>query len=101
MNKILPKLVFYALIVGIAVAGVLLYMRTKPTPSDNRQWTMDNSTGTSATCIITIDGQKYDVESLRDTHTGGDVFQCGTDMSDVFHGKHGNNLQMIQRYLVQ
>jgi len=97
MNKILPRIIFYALIVGIAVAGVLLYMRTQPAA------TSQNATQPSAptTCIITVDGQKYDVESLRDTHTGGDVFQCGTDMSDVFHGKHGNNLQMIQRYLVQ
>jgi hypothetical protein len=96
MNKLLPKIIFYTLIVGVVVAATLLYLKTWP--MNNGQQTMNNLT--SITCIITIDGQKYDVESLRNTHTGGDVFQCGTDMSAVFHGKHGDRLQMIQRYLV-
>jgi hypothetical protein len=97
MNKLLPKIIFYTLIVAVAVAGTLLYMRMQPAAISQ------NATPTSATatCIITIDGQKYDVASLRNTHTGGDVFQCGTDMSAVFHGKHGNNLQMIQQYLIK
>ena len=100
MNKLLPKIIFYALIVGVAIAGTLLYVKTQPSAMNTQQQTTNNATG-AATCIITIDGQKYDVASLRNTHTGGDVFQCGTDMSAVFHGKHGNNLQMIQQYLVK
>ncbi len=53
------------------------------------------------TCIITIDGLKYDVQPLRSTHPGGDVFRCGADMSAVFHGQHGDNLGMIRPYLVK
>ena len=101
MNKIIVKIIFYALIVGITIAGTVLYIKSQPAPTNNGQWTMNNSNGTTATCIITIDGQKYDVESLRNTHTGGDIFQCGTDMSAAFHRKHDDNLQMIQKYLVQ
>ena len=101
MTRILPKIIFYGLIIGVAIAGTLLYMKAQPAPTNNGQWTMDNSNGTTATCIITIDGQKYDVESLRNMHTGGDIFVCGTDMSAAFHRKHDDNLQMIQKYLVR
>ena len=97
MNKLLPKIIFYGLIIAVAIAGTLLYIRMKPTPTAS-----DTAVSPApATCIITIDGQKYDVESLRNTHTGGDIFQCGTDMSAVFHKQHDDNLQMIQKYLVQ
>jgi len=95
MTKILPKIVFYALIVGVAITGALLYIKIRPA---NQQPTTNNQ---QPICIITIDGQKYDVESLRSTHTGGDIFQCDTDMSAAFHRKHDDNLQMIQKYLVQ
>jgi hypothetical protein len=101
MNKLLIKIIFYALIIGIAIAGTVLYMKTRPVSTNNGQWTMDNPTGMPATCIITIDGQRYDVQTIRNTHTGGDVFQCGTDMSAVFHEKHGDRLQMIQKYLIK
>ena len=38
------------------------------------------------TCIITIEGKKYDVISFRSQHSGGDVFKCGTDMTSSFFG---------------
>ncbi len=72
-----------------AFAGNLGDQPTAPTPS------------AEAACIIAIDGRKYDVTTLRNTHSGGDVFSCGTDMSSVFHGQHGGNLRLIQPYLVR
>jgi len=42
-------------------------------------------------CIIVIDGNQYDVSSFRNQHSGGDIFQCGTDMSQIFHGRHDNS----------
>ncbi len=99
MNRILAKIVFYALIAGIIFAGAHLYIKTRLEPAAAIQ---QPATGNQQpTCIITVDGQKYDVESLRSTHTGGDVFTCGTDMSDVFHKQHDDNLRMIQKYLVK
>jgi len=74
MNKLIIKIIFYALIIGVAIAGTVLYIKSQPVTMNNEQQTMNNSMGTSATCIITIDGQKYDVESLRSTHTGGGYF---------------------------
>ena len=96
MTKIIPKIIFYGLIIGVAIAGTILFLRSQPV--DNQQPTIVNQ---QPTCIITIDGLKYDVQPLRDMHTGGDIFVCGTDMSAAFHQKHGDRLQMIQRYLVQ
>jgi hypothetical protein len=109
MTKLLPKIIFFALIIGIAVAGTVLYIRTRAS-TDNGPWTMDNSKGTAPTanineqqsvCIITVDGKKYDVQPLRSTHTGGDIFVCDTDMSDVFRKQHGDRLKMIEKYLVK
>lgn len=51
-------------------------------------------------CIVTISGSLYDVTALRTTHSGGDIFKCGTDMTSTFSGKHGNNLSLISRYLI-
>lgn len=99
MNKLLIKIIFYALIIGVAVAGTVLYLKSQPTSSIADQQPATNNQQPS--CIITIDGQKYDVESLRSMHTGGDIFVCGTDMSAAFHRKHDDNLQMIQKYLVK
>jgi hypothetical protein len=111
MNKIIVKVIFYGLIIGATFAASALYFKNigfeKTTINNNYPAIMKVDTNTPAisppaaqTCIITIDGKKYDVQPLRDTHTGGDIFQCGTDMSDVFHNQHGDNLRMIQKYLV-
>jgi hypothetical protein len=54
----------------------------------------------TATCIITIDGLQYDVEPLRKRHPGGDIYNCGTDMSDIFHGQHGNDIGRLAPYKV-
>jgi hypothetical protein len=51
-------------------------------------------------CLITLFGQQYDVTSLRSTHSGGDVFACGTDMSAVYQGQHGTSLARMAPYLV-
>jgi len=52
-------------------------------------------------CIVTVDGVKYDVTQFRNQHSGGDIFQCGTDMSAIFHGQHSNSyLQKMQQYRI-
>jgi len=51
-------------------------------------------------CIIVVAGQQYNVTTLQSTHSGGNIFQCGTDMTNVYQRQHGNGLSLIQRYLV-
>lgn len=42
-------------------------------------------------CIIVVDSIQYDITRFRSLHSGGDIFQCGTDMSNIFHGQHDNS----------
>ena len=58
------------------------------------------SRGKALGCIVTIDGNKYDVTNLKKTHSGGDIFVCNTDMSNSYHNQHGTNLARMERYLV-
>lgn len=109
MNKLIPRIIFYLLVVSVAFAGGLLYYKNTASIGDaatvaTDQVTQPNPSGNApaaASCIITIDGSRYDVQPLRSTHPGGDIFQCGTDMSTVFHGQHGDNLGMIRKYLIK
>lgn len=54
----------------------------------------------SSSCIITVSENSYDVTTLKNTHSGGDVFNCGTDMTNIFNNEHGYNLKMISRYKI-
>lgn len=47
---------------------------------------------TEEKCIITVEGNKYDVTSFRNQHSGGNIFQCGTDMTTSFFGQHEQQL---------
>ncbi len=52
-------------------------------------------------CVISIDGVSYEITSLRSTHSGGDVFTCGADMSAIFWGQHGNSiLRKMAKYQI-
>jgi cytochrome b involved in lipid metabolism len=53
---------------------------------------------TTNRCIITLFGKSYDISNLRSTHSGGDVFTCGADMTSKYQGKHGSSVSMMSRY---
>lgn len=57
-------------------------------------------TSNSSSCIVTVFGKQYDVTTLRSTHSGGDVFTCGTDMTAIYQGRHGTGVNLIAPYLV-
>lgn len=52
----------------------------KPTPPPSNQ------------CIITIDGNRYNVANFKNQHTGGDIFVCDTDMTKTFYSQHDKSL---------
>lgn len=67
-----------------------------PTPASSVTHPTKNSG-----CIIQIDGVRYEVSSLQRTHSGGNVFTCGSDMSAIFWGRYNQKiLQMMQRYRI-
>lgn len=46
-------------------------------------------------CIVAVNGIKFDVTYFRQIHSGGDIFNCGTDMTEVFYTQH--NEQYIEK----
>jgi cytochrome b involved in lipid metabolism len=51
-------------------------------------------------CIIVIQEAEYDVTDFRKKHGGGDVFECGQDMTKSFQGAHKGYLPMIEKFKV-
>lgn len=52
-------------------------------------------------CVIVIDGVKYNVTQFRKQHSGGDIFQCNVDMSQIFWARHNQAiLQKMQQYRI-
>ncbi len=59
-------------------------------------------------CIVTISGVQYDLTALGTMHSGpqgttltgpAGFFQCGTDMTAVYQGQHGNNVSRLAPYV--
>lgn len=55
---------------------------------------------TTSNCIITLFGLQYDVTSLQASHTGGNLFACGTDMTATYQAMHGTDVSRMAPYLV-
>lgn len=51
-------------------------------------------------CLVTIFGKTYDVGPLQTGHSGGNIFTCNTDMSNVYQSQHGTNVSRISSFLV-
>ena len=52
-------------------------------------------------CIIYVSGIRYNITEFRNTHGGGDIFQCGTDMTDNFKSQHPDSyLDQMSRYKI-
>lgn len=65
-----------------------------PTQQNNTQ----SQTETTSGCIIKVFEKNYDITSFRNTHPGGDVFICGTDMSATYTKAHGTNVASLAKY---
>lgn len=74
---------------------------SKPSPSVSVNVTKSSMAPKPVGCVITIDGVSYEITKLRTTHTGGDVFKCGEDMSVLFWKKHNQEiLNIMQQYKI-
>lgn len=70
-----------------------------PTSVPSNTTTTQASTTTGG-CTITLFGKQYDVANLRNTHSGGNIFNCGTDMTGTYQARHGTDLSRMQQYLI-
>lgn len=51
-------------------------------------------------CIITVFGIQYDVTPLQTSHTGGNIFVCGTDMTATYQAQHGTDVSRLAPYVL-
>ena len=73
------------------------------TPSAAQSGTSSSAapqSNTASGCIVTLFGKQYDVTSLQNSHSGGNVFVCGTDQTALYQSQHGSNVSRMQQYLV-
>jgi cytochrome b involved in lipid metabolism len=60
-----------------------------------------NSSENVNKCIIIVKGLKFDITDFRKVHSGGDIFECGTDMTNAFDSQHGNReFQILKKYQI-
>jgi hypothetical protein len=74
-------------IIVIVIVVIIVLVSSSPKSTEDR-------------CIVTVFSKKYDVTELRGTHPGGDIYQCGVDMSAMYGGQHGSNVERLEPYLV-
>lgn len=102
--KLLKILFIISILNFFLLLGLGLINQTRILPSSDLPSTkpVESLSNLPKTCIITIDGTKYDVTIFRNIHSGGDIFACGTDMSAVFHQQHNLNvLKKISNLLIK
>lgn len=69
-------------------------LNNTPTPSPSTTTTITSQAPTNKPdplaghCLVQISGHVYDVTVLKTTHSGGDIFQCGTDMTSIYFTQH-------------
>lgn len=52
-------------------------------------------------CVVTINGASYNITSLVKSHSGGNIFKCGTDMSSTFSGASPrHNISWMTKYKI-
>lgn len=96
----LTTIIFIIAVMGFVITAAFVF-RPQTVTSSSISSTPVPTVANANRCVITIDNQQYDVTNFRDQHSGGDVFDCGTDMSSVFHGKHGaKELRYMARYKI-
>lgn len=84
------------LLVAVIVGAVgFLAMKPKEAPMAEITPTVTES----EKCLIKVAGNEYDITPFRGLHPGGDIFKCGTDMSEVFKKQHDDDLERIKKFL--
>jgi len=51
-------------------------------------------------CVVTIFGKRYNITTLVNSHSGGNVFTCGADMTASYRSRHGTDVSRMNRYLI-
>jgi|GEM_PF-4800779 len=87
MEKALILLVILSTVLTLGIVFKKTYFNT-PTKSNNDDL-----------CLVTVNGIRYNVTELATTHSGGNIFNCNTDMSDIYKSRHGNKIDWMNKYV--
>ncbi|NBO17422.1 MAG: cytochrome b5 domain-containing protein [Proteobacteria bacterium] len=95
--------VFLIVIGSLFIIGLVFYFFKASEDKSNEYKSPVNQITQSSKekCIITVRGSKYDVTEFRNMHQGGDIFECGQDMTDKFNNQHGEReFKKLQKYKI-
>lgn len=55
---------------------------------------------TNSNCWVVLFSKVYDITSLVNTHSGGNVFSCGNDNTGIYKSEHGTGTSRMNSYFV-
>lgn len=100
VNKVIKKVTKYVTPAPNMNDGSIVTTTTKPQVNTPVSVTQPVA-GPAPTCVVTVDGVKYNVSVFRNIHSGGDIFRCGADVSSEFWGRHSQRqLNQMQQYRI-
>lgn len=85
MSKNTKIIISLVVLIALLMGGLLIF--TQPAAPEGK-------------CIITVSNSQYDVTTLKNSHSGGNVFECGTDMTELFESQHGGDISRIEEYKI-
>lgn len=109
-KSLLSRLVVIVLM--CAVIGITIVAGKKSTDKNQKSFTptpqvltptpsiAQKENAVEERCFITLNGKRYDVSEFRNEHEGGNIFNCGTDMTQEFKGEHKNDFARADEYEV-
>jgi hypothetical protein len=70
-----------------------------PTPTQEPKPTTPQLADSNS-CLVTLFGQQFDVAPLMNTHSGGNIFVCNTDMTATYQKEHGTDLSRMSQFRI-
>jgi cytochrome b involved in lipid metabolism len=88
------------LLATLGIFGFNIYQQNK-IAEETKELEVLKNTPEEEKCLVTIRDETYDLTTFKSKHPGGDVFKCGSDMTEAFNKQHGDSqLRDIQKYKV-
>ncbi len=95
--KIVKILFVVSLINFILLFGVWYWGK-----SNDKESLKTDQTVTISKCLVTIKGVLYDLEEFKKLHSGGDIFECGKDMTQTLLNQHPESyISQLEKYRVK
>lgn len=81
-----------------ATASTLVTITVNPVPIPTYTMSEVQAHNTDSDCWVVLFSKVYDITTLVTSHPGGNVFDCGTDMTALYESMHGTNVNRMEPY---